>query len=90
MINISNGGVGIEYPVATELGTKLKILFSVPTEIDAFPIKADVEVCHVHFKNNAFQIGLQFINLPIPDKLIISSFIQKKLAQKKKPNKLIT
>jgi c-di-GMP-binding flagellar brake protein YcgR len=89
MVNISKGGIGISYPIATEMGTKLKILFSIPTDNDVIAIKANVTVCHVHFSGNEFHIGLEFDDMQINDNLIISSFIQKKLTQKKNSQKVV-
>ncbi len=89
MVNISKGGVGITYPISTEMGTKLKILFSIPTDNDVIPIRADVTVCHVHFSCNEFHIGLEFDSMPMTDNIVISSFIQKKLTQKKQSKKVV-
>ncbi|MFV2061721.1 MAG: PilZ domain-containing protein [Gammaproteobacteria bacterium] len=89
MVNISKGGIGITYPIATDMGTKLKILFTIPTDNDAIPIRANVTVCHVHFSGNEFHIGLEFDDMEMTDKIVISSFIQKKLTQKKHSQKVI-
>lgn len=90
MTNISLGGVGISYPLAAETGIKLKILFSIPTGSKSIPVTADVIISYVHFSNNAFQVGLQFEKISEQDILVVSSFIRKKLLQKKYSQKFVT
>lgn len=89
MTNISLGGVGISYPLVAEIGIKFKIQFSIPNESEIIPVTANVTVCHIHFSDNLFQIGLKFENMSRSYKLVILRFIKKKLAQKKYSLKMV-
>jgi len=49
MTNISNGGVGILYPISSDIGTQFKVCFSLPKDDSKVQITELVTVVHVFF-----------------------------------------
>ncbi len=84
MVNISNGGIGIVYANSSIIGTKLKVMFSIPNGDSPIPISVAVTVVHIHISQDQFHIGLNFEELRIIDKEVISKYIEQKLAQMNK------
>ena len=83
MTDISKGGIGILYPLAAETGIKLTVLFDIPTDTGIAALSAKAVIHYVHFSKNLFHIGLEFHDIKSDSLKIISTFIQKKLKQKK-------
>ncbi len=90
MVNISNGGVGIVYANSSIIGTKLKILFSVPSRESPIPVSSTVTVVHIHISNDQFHIGLEFDDMRIIDKEVISKYIEQRLTQMNKSQQIFT